>query len=137
MLTYSVKLIPWCVEFISLNNLPNSKSHGILNTTICLFRLNIHNYVDVTDTFSFKTFECLCSVLMCSSTNPTCHVHLNYPEVHLWRYLFNGHTALHVCLMQLHWVIVECIVHICCIILHNKCSVCFVLTKLNTQLKSA
>ena len=70
----------------------------------------------------------LTTVLMCSNTQPTFHIHLNDLEVHLWRYLFNGHTASHVCLTQLQGIEVECIVHVCCIC--NKCSVCFVLAKL-------
>ena len=65
---------------MSINNLPDSESYDAFNTTICLFRLNIHN-VDVTDTFSFKNIWVLTTVLICNDTNPTCHVHLNYLEV--------------------------------------------------------
>ena len=77
----------------------------------------------------------LTTVLMCSNTQPTFHIHLNDLEVHLCSYLFNGHTASHVCLTQLQGIEVECIVHVCCIC--NKCSICFVLAKLNTRLQSA
>ena len=69
------------------------------------------------------------------NTQPTFHTHLNDLEVHLWRYLFNGHTASHVCLTHLQGIEVECIVNVCCI--YHKCSVCFVVTKLNTQQQSA
>ena len=83
----------------------------------------------------FQKIPVLTTVLMCSNTQPTFHTHLNDLEVHLWRYLFNGHTASHACLTQLQGIEVECIVHVCCIC--NKCSVCFVLAKLNTRLQSA
>ena len=82
---------------------------SLIQEFACSDFIYIYIYVDVTDTFSFKTFD----------TNLTCNVHLNYLEVHLWRYLSNGHTASHVCLMQLQWVVVECIVHVCCIYITN------------------
>ena len=37
-----------CVEFMSTNNLPDSESYDVFNTTICLFRLNIHMLMSLT-----------------------------------------------------------------------------------------